>query len=59
MDPEENLAVLEELSATLNDRCIYIPLYSDYNLRAYNKDLGGVQINGSNENNWRTLYWKS
>lgn len=59
VDPEENLAVLEELSATLNDRCIYIPLYSDYNLRAYNKELGGVQINGSNENNWRTLYWKS
>lgn len=59
VDAAEHKAALEELTAVLNDMCIGIPLFTDNNVRAYNKDLGGVIVNGSNENNWRTFYWKT
>lgn len=52
-------AALEELTAELNYLCIGIPLFTDDNVRAYNKDLGGVIVNGANENNWRTFYWET
>jgi len=57
LSPTEHLNAIKELSAELNNVCGVIPLYQDNILRAFNAKLGGVIINGNNENRYCTLRW--
>ncbi len=58
VDPDENEAVISELSALLNDLCPQVPLYLRDNIRAYNSDLKGFNINAGGTTYYEYFYWE-
>ncbi|MCD8221611.1 MAG: ABC transporter substrate-binding protein [Clostridiales bacterium] len=57
VDPEENVAVLEELSKALNENCPQVPLYMTNNMRAYNSDITGFNLNAGGNTRYELFGW--
>ena len=58
LDEEERVAILEQLSAKLNEICSQVPLYQPLTLRAYNADLKGVEVSDSGTLYFEDVYWE-
>ena len=58
LDEEERVAILEQLSARLNELCSQVPLYQPLTLRAYNADLKGVEVSDSGTLYFEDVYWE-
>ena len=58
VDPEENVAVAEELSILLNENCPQVPLYMENSTRAYNADLKGFNVNASGTSDYAKFSWE-
>lgn len=49
---------VSELEAYLNDLCLYVPLYNDMYIRAYDADLEGVTLNSCFFTDYHRIYWE-
>lgn len=58
LDPEEQAASFEKLSARLNKLCSQVPLYQPLTLRAFKKVLGGVKISNAGAMRFEDCYWE-
>lgn len=58
LDADARNKILEELSALLNDLCGQVPTYQPQMLRAFNKDLGGVECSPSGTLYFNKVFWK-
>lgn len=58
LDTDARNKVFEELSALLNDLSGQVPTYQPQMLRAFNKDLGGVEVNASGTLYFNKVFWK-
>ena len=57
LDPAERKGIMEKLSARLNELCSQVSLYQPLTLRAYNKNLKGVEINDAGTIRYENMYW--
>ena len=57
LDEEERVAILEQLSAKLNEICSQVPLYQPLTLRAYKAGLEGVEVSDSGTIYFENVYW--
>ncbi len=57
MDDDERYALCEELNEYLNEECVIIPLWQPIAVRAYQKDLQGVEINAGGTLYFKDCYW--
>lgn len=51
--------ILQEASALANELCTQAPLYQPVELRAYNADLEGVEVNASGDLYFEKVKWKN
>ena len=58
LDEEERVAILEQLSAKLNEICSQVPLYQPLTLRAYDSGLQGVEVSDSGTLYFEDVYWE-
>ncbi len=58
VDTEARLKIVTECIEKVNDQCVLCPLYQNLWIRAYNKDLGGVDINAATFTYFQDFYWK-
>ena len=58
LDPDEQAAIFEKLSARLNKLCSQVPLYQPPTLRAFKKVLGGVKISDAGAMRFEDCYWE-
>lgn len=58
LDPGEQAAIFEKLSARLNKLCSQVPLYQPLTLRAFKKVLGGVKISDAGAMRFEDCYWE-
>jgi len=57
LDDDERYALCEELNEYLNEECVIIPLWQPIAVRAYQKDLQGVEINAGGTLYFKDCYW--
>ncbi len=58
LDMDERNKVGEELAALLNEVCGQVPTYQPQMLRAFNKNLGGVEVSAAGLLFFNKVYWK-
>ena len=58
LDEAERVDTYAKISARLNDLTPFVPLYESVVTRAYNKDLGGVEISATGQLRFEDVYWK-
>ena len=56
--PTAQTAVIQELSALLNELCTQAPLWQAVTLRAYDAKLGGVEVSDSGTLYFENCYWE-
>ncbi len=56
--PQQRQAILEQLSAKLNEICSQVPLYQPLTLRAYDSGLQGVEVSDSGTLYFEDVYWE-
>lgn len=59
IDETERVAIMEELSARLNELCSQVPLFQPINLRAFDARLQGVEVNASGGIRWENISWQN
>lgn len=59
LDPEENTKVVTELSKAVNERCPQIPLFLRNNVRAYDANLQGFNVNAGGTTYYDKFSWGS
>ena len=57
LDEEERVAILEQLSAKLNEICSQAPLWQPLSMRAFNAGLQGVEVNDGGNLYFENVYW--
>ena len=58
LDNDERYAIMEELNEYLNEVCPLVPLWQPVALRAYNKNLKGVEVNAVGNLYFKNCYWE-
>ena len=58
LDETQRAETYNKLSAYLNELTPFVPLYESVVTRAYNKDLGGVEISATGQLRFEDVYWK-
>ena len=57
IDEAERVAILEQLSAKLNEICSQAPLWQPLTMRAFNAGLQGVEVNDGGSLYFENVYW--
>ena len=57
LDPEARTATLEEISRKINDKALFVSLYTTTVVRAYDADLQGMQVSASGGILYQDLRW--
>ena len=57
IDEAERVAILEQLSAKLNEICSQAPLWQPLTMRAFNAGLQGVEVNDGGYLYFENVYW--
>ena len=57
IDETERVAILEQLSAKLNEICSQAPLWQPLTMRAFNAGLQGVEVNDGGSLYFENVYW--
>ena len=57
IDEAERVAILEQLSAKLNEICSQAPLYQPLTMRAFNAGLQNVEVNDGGSLYFENVYW--
>ena len=58
IDESERIETYTKISAHLNELTPFAPLYESVVTRAYNKNLGGVEISATGQLRFEDVYWK-
>ena len=58
LDNDQRYAIMEELNEYLNEICPLVPLWQPVALRAYNKNLKGVEVNAVGNLYFKNCYWE-
>ena len=57
IDETQQVAIMEQLSAKLNEICSQAPLYQPLTMRAFNAGLQGVEVNDGGYLYFENVYW--
>ena len=57
LDPEARTATLEEISRKINDKALFVSLYTTTVVRAYDADLQGMRVSASGGILYQDLRW--